>query len=286
MFRLSIMFIWVFIVLIHSGIAQSDMSVTQMKTEIENVKAQIAEEEKLWAEERNREVQSEQDRKKRYEDFVKEKQELNIAINKVDKEMATALSKIENLKQQRAGLESEFKSYSVVLLDLSQKLEQKLHTSFIYKRDKRAEEVGLLSTDLRTEKISPEEGFTRLWSLYQKEHTMASDAEVFSADVQTQDGQDVSVKYVRVGKQIMAYADPSGTYLGWLRLQDGQEWVWIDEKNMDYDMRQSIRDIIAVAEGKAAPGFVSIPLFMKDFGEVIDITAHTEQDQSATEGTN
>jgi len=255
--------------------AEMPKTMSSVKAEIEQVKAQIAEEEKLWAEERNREVEAEKRRTERYEDFKKEKQELKRAIQKTETDIEQAMAKIENLKYRKTGLENEFDSYVRELLALSTALEDRLNSSFPYRKDKRIESVALLSSDLRQQKISPEEGFVRLWSLYQQEQTMAAEAEVFSGDIKTAEGQDVSVKYVRVGKQLMAYADAPGTHLGWLK-KNGDEWVWMDEKAMEYEMRQAIRDMVAVAEGKAPPGFVSVPLWLTGFGDLAEATEGSE----------
>lgn len=243
------------------GIGQT---IEEIKTKIVKLKEEIAQEEKLWAKEKNRENEDEKNRQKRYDDFLTEKQVINVAIKKTEQDIKVAMLKIENLKNQKKSLENEFKLFSNEILELSNLLSERLNKSFVYQREKRIDDVSTLSSDLRQEKIAAEEGFSRLWALYAKEWKMASEAEIFSGDIQTTDGKDVSVKYVRVGKQIMAYSDASGSYIGWLR-KTGDDWVWLDQKVLSYEARQAVRNVVAVAEGKATPGFVNIPIWLDEF---------------------
>jgi hypothetical protein len=258
-------------------------SLAELNQQLEMLKQEIAEEEKLWAEEKSREQDSEKRREQRYQDFQKEKMELKQSLEKSVRDMEKAMAKLESLKGSKRAYDADFKRMGRELLELTVQLEEKIHGDFPHEKSKRIESVALLASDLRQEKISPEEGFSRLWSLYQKEISMASEAEVFGGEITDATGREVSVKYLRVGKQMMAYADPSGSHLGWLK-KSPEGWEWLDEKSMDYDMRQSVRNMIAVAEGKATPGFVSAPLSLSEIaGEQVivkDSLEATEPNQS------
>jgi hypothetical protein len=61
------------------------------------------------------------------------------------------------------------------------------------------------------------------------------------------------------------YASGNGEYVGILNKTPEGDYVWVNQENLEYDKRQALRDAIAVAEGKALPGFVIIPVWRETF---------------------
>ena len=263
------------VALLAVGVAWSqEPTVAELKGRVEQVRQEIAQEEKLWAEEKGREQEAEKRRQERYASFSKEKQELQQAIAVAEQQIAGHLSKIESMSGQKSSMEREFKGYSAALLEQSNAFGKWLETSYPWQLEKRLEASNLVSSDLRQEKISPEEAFARLWALYGKEIAMASEAEVFSGENPLSKTSQVQVKFIRVGKQFLAYSDPTGARMGWYR-PSKEGWRWISEEQMDFSTRNAVRNAVAIAEGKAVPGFAPVPVWLEDLALAEAETAQT-----------
>lgn len=247
--------------------ADPKMRKSELQMQIEKTRKSIAEEEKSWAEEKGREEEAEKKRRERYESFTKEKQAMADAIAQLDVQIGERMAHAEALKGRDANLSAQVKFLRGVMLEHARQFETSIQNGFPYRLDKRLETARLLIDDLAKERISPEEGFNRLWVLYTTEHNLASDAEIYSGTVQI-GNQTVPVKYMRVGKQILAYTTPAGEKLGILVPVGEGKYDWLREDRMDYRTRTSLRDAIAVAEGKAVPGFVDFPFWATAFQEI------------------
>lgn len=243
-----------------NDLSQSKMQKADLEIQIERVRKAIAEEEKSWAEEKTQEEQAQKKRKERYDSFSKEKQELQSSIAHVEAQINERMAHVDVLKNRDANLNSQIRFLRGVILEQAREFESLIQKGFPYRIEKRLETARLLIDDLAKERISPEEGFNRLWVLYTTEHNLASDAEIYSGTVQIAN-QTVAVKYMRVGKQILAYTTPTGDKLGILVAQKDGQYDWLREDRMDYRTRTSLRDAMAVAEGKAVPGFVEFPFW-------------------------
>lgn len=238
----------------------SKLRKAELEIQIENKKKAIAEEEKSWAEEKSQEDAAEKKRRERYESFSKEKQEMQKSITLIDEQINERMGHVATLKERDANLAAQIKFLRSVVLEKAREFENLVSTGFPYRIEKRQETARLLIDDLVKERISPEEGFNRLWVLYTTEHNLASDAEIYSGTVLI-GNQTVPVKYMRVGKQILAYTTAAGDKLGMLIPLDNGQYDWMREDKMDYKTRVSLRNAIAVAEGKAVPGFVEYPFW-------------------------
>lgn len=76
---------------------------------------------------------------------------------------------------------------------------------------------------------------------------------------------EIEAKYARIGKQVMVYASSNGEYVGVLNQTEAGDYIWINQDSLHYDQRQAIRGAVAVAEGKALPGFVNIPVWRETY---------------------
>jgi hypothetical protein len=267
------------LLLIAVGHSQEPLPMTKksLEMEIEEIKKRIAEEENLWAEEKSEASKAEDRRKARLDEFRVEKQKLIQTVGSLEEEIQKAVSKIETHKNQKIALERNFDVLSQSILSETKFFAEAIQTTIPYQKDKRIENIKMIERDLFQDKVSAEEGFSRLFAAYAKELTLASDAEMYSGEVEAEGGNKIAVKFIRVGKQVMAYSSPTGSHLGILRPKSPEEWVWVTHNDLDFDSRKAIRDAIAIAEGKAPPGFAELPFWLADFAnDYAQIEAATE----------
>lgn len=244
---------------------EANTRIAKMKLEIEKVKKEMATEEKEWAEEKAREVEGEKRRREHYDSFNQEKQGVQSGIQQIEDQIQQRMDQLEKLKMKTENLERQVQFLRTVVLDEVRDYQQLVQNGFPYRQEKRMETVQLLLDDLIKEKVSPEEGFNRLWVSYESEHNAASDAEVFSGQMNLPEGKTIAVKYLRVGKQVLAYITPAGDKMGVLVPKDSNQYDWVREDQLNFDLRSTVRHALAVAEGKAIPGFVAFPFWPQSF---------------------
>ncbi len=245
----------------------------ESKLTIERLKQEIAQEEKAWAEETSREKAAEERRRKRHEEFTQDRMEMQKTIAGQDERMKEMMAKLEALGLREKELQTHFQALNNVVARESQILMPSMDTEIPYRIDKRKESLALLNRDIEGGQISPEEAVNRIWTFLQNERRLAQEAEVFSGDLLLEGAAEaIQVKYLRLGKQILAYASLDGTHLGILKSipADSQkvQYGWMRENEMDHQTRKTIKDALATAEGISVPGFVPIPIWRAALGEV------------------
>lgn len=248
--------------------ASANIKLSELKIQTDKIRKETQEEEKLWAEEQNRETEAEKRRKERYEQFNKEKQEAQKALELLSQQIRERMDATENLKIRQDNLNHQITFFRTVMLEEVRRYLTLVETGFPYRLDKRRESTQLLVDDLAKERVSPEEGFNRLWVLYLSEQTAASEGEIYSGHVDPGTGTPVAVKFLRVGKQVLAYMTPTGDRLGVLYRTPQGQWDYLRENTMDFETRTMVRHAIEVAEGKTVPGFVPFPFPLHSFQEV------------------
>jgi hypothetical protein len=259
---------WIAATLLVSSLWAQDVQVRTVQSlnmEIERVRKAIAEEEKSWAEEKAREAEAEQQRQQRFKEFEREKQEVNVSVSALDQRILSAAQRIQYFKNAKLSQEQHLKVLGGKILEHTLSLSEALKASIPFQLDKRLEAVNLLALDLRQNTATPEEAFGRLLASFQKEIRMSQDAELFTGDISLQSGEKMAVKYIRAGKHIYAYSSGTGAQVGIMRKTMDRGWVWVKEDQMDFETRNAVRNAVAIAEGKAVPGFAVLPFWIQDF---------------------
>ena len=234
----------------------------------ERAKQEIAQEEKTWIEETAREKEAESRRRQRFADFSQDRLRLQQTIAGQEEALKASLAKMEAHQLKDRELQARFKQLSQVISAKALELRAAMAPGLPYRLDKRLEALDLLVRDINGGNISPEEAMNRLWTIEQNERRLAQEAEVFSGDFAEDAGEPVQVKYLRVGKQLLAFSSLDGTRLGILKpaAAPATGYAWVREKDLDHAARQALKQAIATAEGKALPGFVGMPVWKSAFG--------------------
>jgi Protein of unknown function (DUF3450) len=280
------------------GHAQNPVPATAAEARmlIERAKQEIAQEEKTWTEEVAREREAETRRKQRFSEFTQDRLRLQQTLADQEQKLKATLAKMEGHQFRSRELAARFKQLGAVMAAKAKEIRPVLAAGLPYRLDKRLESLDLLIRDVEGGNISPEEAMNRLWTLEQNERRLAQEAEVYTGDFSEAAGDPVQVKYLRVGKQLMAFSSLDGSKLGMLRLAPAPDsaaaasrWVWVRESEMDRDTRQALKKAIETAEGKSVPGFVPVPVWKNAFAEPVAMAApaapEAAKSQSAAKGT-
>lgn len=251
-----------------SGTGQPS-TVAEARMMIEKTRQDIAQEEKLWADELAREKTAETKRRQRYAEFTTDKQRLQAALAEEEGKLKSLLSKMESHQGREKEMALRFTALTRAVGVEATRLHKAMVPGLPYRLDKRLETVDLLARDVESENISPEEALNRLWAVYQNERRLAQESELYSGEFDLGNGADpIQVKCLRLGRQVLIFSSLDGTKLGIL-VPQGSRYVWRRESDMDFASRQAIKQAIATAEGKSVPGFVPLPVWKMAFANAI-----------------
>lgn len=232
---------------------------------IEKTRQDIAQEEKLWADEQAREKTAETKRRQRFADFNADKQRLQASLAEEEAKLKSLLAKMEAHQVREKELGLRFTALTRAIGAEALRLRGAMAPGLPYRLEKRLETVDLLARDIESENISAEESLNRLWAIYQNERRLAQEAEVYSGEYDLGNGGDpIQVKYLRLGRQVLAFSSLDGNKLGVL-VPRGGRYVWTRETSLDFATRQALKQAIATAEGKSVPGFVPVPVWSLAF---------------------
>jgi hypothetical protein len=252
-----------------SGAGQPS-TVAEARMMIEKTRQDIAQEEKLWADELAREKSAEVKRRQRYTEFNNDKQRLQAALADEEAKLKSLLSKMESHQGREKELALRFAGLTRAVGVEATRLHKAMAPGLPYRLDKRLETVDLLARDVESENISPEEALNRLWAVYQNERRLAQESELYSGEFDLGNGADpIQVKYLRLGRQVLAFSSLDGAKLGILVPKAGR-YVWKRENDMDFASRQALKQAIATAEGKSVPGFVAVPIWKMAFAPALN----------------
>ena len=253
-------------------------TVAEAKMMIEKTRQDIAQEEKLWADELAREKTAEAKRRQRYAEFNTDKQRLQSALAEEEAKLKSLLSKMEAHQGRDKELTLRFAALTRAVGVEATRLKTAMAPGLPYRMDKRLETLDLLARDVESENISPEEALNRLWAVYQNERRLAQESELYSGEFDLGNGADpIQVKYLRLGRQVLAFSSLDGAKLGILVPMSQNSitrYVWKREGDMDFASRQALKQAIATAEGKSVPGFVPVPVWKMAF-TTTPVTAST-----------
>lgn len=231
---------------------------------IADIKKEIQDEETRWAEEKARDTESEKKRDTRFKRFKSEKIALQRDLKTQEERTRVTISKIGNSEARKKNWEKKMTDLMGQMQSSSETYVVKLEKSFPFEKEKRQETAKLLVSDIRQNKTEPEAAFLRLDNAYNYELRLAQDASVKPKMLEVATGE-IEAKYARIGKQVMVYASSNGEYVGVLNQTEAGDYIWINQDSLHYDQRQAIRGAVAVAEGKALPGFVNIPVWRETY---------------------
>jgi hypothetical protein len=231
---------------------------------IERTKQEVAQEEKTWSEETAREKEAESRRRRRFSEFSQDRVRLQQTLAEQEGKLKAAMAKLETHQYRDRELRSRFRQLGQALAARAKELRASLAKGLPYRLDKRLESLDLLVRDIEGGNISPEEALNRLWTMEQNERRLAQEAEVYSGDFAEDAGDPIQVKYLRVGKQMLAFSSMDGSKLGIMR-RDSAGYAWVREKDLDREARHALKQAIETAEGKSVPGFVPMPVWKQAF---------------------
>jgi len=226
--------------------------------------------------ETNREKKLHQNEKKKTQEFEARKKQKIAALNQqlkdLDLKKNEITKRVSQLNNQKYNYKNQIESYKKKEINMSEHLIIKIgelivffEKDFPHQKEKRIEQLKSLQNELKEGSLTPESGINRIFTLLEGAIELGYEAEVYSGSYTGTDGNPYEGKFLRMGSLFFAFVSIDGNKIGYQVFKQGN-YVWID-KDIPLDFKQNIKDAIQIAEGKAAPELVLLPILVPEFSK-------------------
>ncbi len=252
--------IWLFLLFsICIGFSFAAETVDGVRRQIQSVNDETSREKKLHAEE-----------KKRHEDFVKSGREKVVSLNNQKKalraeidSMKAELNRLNDARNKSAGVarwyEGRKQKYAQDLSRVIEELVPYFEADFPYRESEAAESLKELAAELRKGLVSPDDALGRTLEVFMERIRMGYTTETwdgFLSDPET--SKQMQGKFFRFGAVAALFESSDQNEYYWLDRAGGvYRWVKVPAS---IEIRAQVKDAFRVAEGKAAPHIVRIPV--------------------------
>ncbi len=241
------------------GVAYAAETVDGVRRQIKTVNEETSREKKLHA-----------DEKKRHEDFIKSGRDKVVSLNNQKKSlrseietMKAELARLNEARNKSAGVahwyEARKQKYAQELAKVAEDLVPYFEADFPYRATETAESFKQMASELRKGVVAPDDALGRILEVFMDRIRMGYTTESWDGyltDAET--GKQMQGKYFRYGAVAAIFESADQT-----------EYYWLDHVNGAYkwkklpsslEVRAQVKDALRVAEGKAAPHIVRIPV--------------------------
>jgi molecular chaperone GrpE (heat shock protein) len=245
--------------LLSLGVTFAAETVDGVRRQIKAVNEETAREKKLHA-----------DEKKRHEDFIKSGRDKVVSLNNQKKSLRTEietmkaeLARLNEARNKSAGVahwyEARKQKYAQDLAKVIEELVPYFEADFPYRATETAESLKEMASELRKGVIAPDDALGRVLEVFMERIRMGYTTESWDGyltDAET--GKQMQGKYFRYGAVAAIFESADQT-----------EYYWLDHVNGAYnwkkvpaslELRAQVKDAFRVAEGKAAPHIVRVPV--------------------------
>lgn len=162
---------------------------------------------------------------------------------------------VENAKSYRAGIAKS-------LAEKCKDLEALVSQSIPWEREQRLERIRALRRDMENGNAAPEEGLTRLQSIYNEEIRFGDEVAIINRPMVRNDGETVNARILRIGNQWMVYTDEEEAKYGVLVRKSTKnatvEFSW--REDLSFEERAAVKLAIDVKLARKPPQMVRLPL--------------------------
>ena len=183
--------------------------------------------------------------------------ELKQLKNDLEDQIGQLSGECEMLGSKKSSLDEKFLELRKALVDHTRSFRTRIEKGFPYNKEIRSTDLLILEKDLEAERLECIEGVNRLWDLIEQELSLGSESEVYPGDLPHEEGGVRGARYLRLGMVALAYVSEDGRDVGLLRKKDG-DYTWT--KDFDQDLKDSIREMQQILEGRSAFRLVNFPI--------------------------
>jgi len=239
--------------------AGAQETLNEIRREIKKVEQETAREKELHQKEKQRHAEFVKSSQGRLNRLQSQTQTIKAQTDSLTAELARVKEARRKLKGTVRWYEKKKEDFAAVLADQIDSVIPHISTDFPYKIDETQSALKETAAQLRRGVIGPEEGLGRTWSLLMDRVRLGYTAETWSGYLKTDGSQGIAGKYLRYGAVFGIFVSQDGESVYYLQPAESG-WHWKSAGD-DLELRRRLKDALKVAEGKAAPSLVPIPLY-------------------------
>lgn len=137
----------------------------------------------------------------------------------------------------------------------------RVETGLPWDPEARRDRLLSLKRDLEGGTASPDEAFSRLSAILKEETKNGDEITLLSRPLTRRNGEVVNAQILKIGNQMLLYADDEGKKFGILepRVENGKT-VYNWREDLSFADRTAVKQAVAVKSGREAPQLVPLPL--------------------------
>lgn len=237
--------------------AHAQESLNEIRRSIKSVEQETAREKDLTEAEAKRHAAFVETNRQKIASLEQQQNTLRGQLDSLRAEIA----RLHDAKQKTAGgaryFEGRKARYAQDLAKLIDSLAPKVQNDFPYKNDEAVDAIRDAAAQLRKGVIAPDEALGRVLELLLDRIRLGYTTETWSGYLAV-DGRSIPGKFLRYGAVASLFIGQNGDDIYWLSTTEkGYAWVSVGS---NLNLRAQFKETMKVAEGKASPNLVSIPI--------------------------
>ncbi|MFC1504570.1 DUF3450 family protein [Spirochaetota bacterium] len=187
-----------------------------------------------------------------------EKKELISEIRKIERERGVLNNEAREVEIKIRSLQGQEDLINGLIRRAAAEEQERVLKGIPFEQDRRAGSLSALVLDIDNGKAGAIESFNRFMGFYNSEEVSAYDSQVIQTIISV-GGKPVNTALLRIGHVFFAADAGEHVYL-----YSADDHTPDTETVLTIAEKRNIRSIIAIIQGKNAPDFIEIPVFMHD----------------------
>lgn len=189
----------------------------------------------------------------KYKSLLKEIDGLNVYNKQLEKQIANQVAEMADLNESIDKVSVIERQITPLMMRMIDGLAQFVALDVPFLKTERADRIATLREMMDRADVSPSEKFRRVMEAYQVEMDYGRTLEAYSG-IQTINGQDRDVEFLRLGRTALIYQSRDGSMMGvWNK--ESKQWDVLDS-----DYRVQITKAIRMAKKQLAPDLLMLPV--------------------------
>ncbi len=235
--------------------------ITRLKREVARAEADVRKTDSLMRDEQAAAARSQERLARDRERREKENAALTGRIQDTRGKISVERTRAQGYTNGIEELKGRDKALLAFFATLGDSLLTRIDNSLPWDPEIRRDRVLSLKRDLDGGIAAPDEAFSRLAAILKEETKNGDEISLLSRPLTRQNGEVVNAQILKVGNQMLVYADDENKNFGILepRLKNGAT-VYVWREDLNFADRTAVKKAVAVKSGREAPQLVTLPL--------------------------
>jgi hypothetical protein len=235
--------------------------ITRLKREVSRAEAEARKTDSLTRDEQAAAVRSQERLARDRERREKENAALTGRIQETRAKISSERTRGQGYANGIEEIKARDKALLAFFATLGDSLLVRIEAGLPWDPEVRRDRLLSLKRDLEGGTASPDEAFSRLTAILKEETKNGDEITLLSRPLTRRNGEVVNAQILKIGNQMLLYADDEGKKFGILepRAENGKT-VYNWREDLSFADRTAVKKAVAVKSGREAPQLVPLPL--------------------------